>query len=92
MTVLPRPGPRRSAYVGTGVACAPALHLTRTAAYGATGLLSVRVVLPGAALTPATLAGAWTGKGPFGLSSDRAFVFLVEAGLVAAGLIFVLGL
>ncbi len=49
-------------------------------------------MLPGAALTPATLAGAWTGKGPFGLSSDRAFVFLVEAGLVAAGLIFVLGL
>jgi hypothetical protein len=49
-------------YIGTEAACALAMHLTKTAAYGAGNLLDTRVVLLGLALAPATLAGAWTGK------------------------------
>jgi uncharacterized membrane protein YfcA len=82
---------RRSAYIGTEAACALALHLTKTAAYGPADLIDARVLALGVALTPATLAGAWTGRKITGRSSDRAFGVVVEIGLVAAGLIFALG-
>jgi hypothetical protein len=48
---------------------------------------TARVLALGVALTPATLAGAWTGR----TITGRIFA-LVEVGLVAAGLIFVLRL
>lgn len=83
-------GLRRSAYIATEAACALAMHLTKTAAYGATDLLSVNVLLLGLALTPATLAGTWTGKKILGRIDDRVFVGLVEAGLIAAGLLFLI--
>jgi hypothetical protein len=44
------------------------------------------------ALTPATLAGAWTGKKLLGRISEGAFVALVEAGLLAAGALFLIGI
>ena len=68
------------------------MHLTKIAADGAGDLLTARVLLYGAALTPATIAGAWTGKKIVGRVSDRAFVLLIEAALVIAGLLFVTGL
>jgi uncharacterized protein len=49
-------------------------------------------VLYGAALTPVIMAGAWTGRRIVAAISDRVFVTLVEAGLVVAGLLFLLGL
>ncbi len=50
------------------------------------------MLLFGIALTPATLLGAWTGKKIVGRISDQVFVLLVEAGLIVAGLLFLLGL
>jgi uncharacterized membrane protein YfcA len=79
------------AYIGTEAASALTLHLTKTAAYGTGDLLSMRVLLLGAALTPATLAGAWAGKRLITRISDRVFVRLVEAGLVVSGLLFLAG-
>ena len=38
------------------------MHLSKIAAYGAGDLLTARVLRYGIMLTPATLAGAWTGK------------------------------
>ena len=84
-------GLTRAAYIGTEAASALAMHLAKIAAYGAGDLLT-RVLLYGAALTPATLAGAWVGKKIVGRISDRVFVILVESGLVVAGVLFLLGL
>ena len=81
----------RDAYIGTEAACALVMHLTKLVAYGAGALLNPTVLLLGLALTPATLAGAWAGRRTVGRISDRLFVRLVEAGLVAAGLLFLLG-
>ena len=78
-------GLTRAAYIGTEATAALSMHLTKIAAYGAGDLLTTRVLLYGAALTPATIAGAWTGKKIIGRVSDRVFVLLVEVGLVAAG-------
>jgi uncharacterized membrane protein YfcA len=84
-------GYTRAVYIGTEAACALAMHLTKLATYGATDLLTGRVLLIGAAMTPATLAGAWVGKRIVARISDRAFVLLVEAGLIVAGLLFLTG-
>jgi uncharacterized membrane protein YfcA len=82
----------RDAYIGTEAACALIMHLTKLVAYGAGSLVNPTVLLLGLALTPATLAGAWVGRRTVGRISDMLFVRLVEVGLVAAGLIFLLGL
>lgn len=84
-------GLTRTAYIGTEAASALTMHLAKLAAYGAGDLLSLRVLLYGAALTPATLAGAWVGKKIVGRISDRLFVLLVEVGLVLSGVLFLAG-
>ena len=81
-----------SAHIGTEATAALTMHLTKVAAYGAGDLLTTQVLLYGAALTPATIAGAWTGKRIIGRVSDRVFVLLIEAGLVNAGVLFLTGL
>jgi len=85
-------GLTRGAYIGTEAASALIMHLAKLAAYGAGDLLTARVLLYGAVLTPATLAGAWVGKKIVGRVSDRVFVALVEAGLVVSGVLFLAGL
>ncbi|GIF17848.1 putative membrane protein YfcA [Actinoplanes tereljensis] len=84
-------GLARAAYIGTEAAAAITMHLTKIAVYGAGDLLTTRVLLYGAALTPATLAGAWVGRKIINRVSDQTFVVLVEAGLVIAGLLFLAG-
>lgn len=85
-------GLTRAAYIGTEAAAALTMHITKLAAYGAGDLLTGPVLLYGAALTPATLAGAWIGKKIVARTSDRVFVWLVEIGLIAAGGLFLAGL
>jgi hypothetical protein len=85
-------GLTRAAYIGTEAGSALTMHLSKIAAYGAGDLLTRQVLLYGLALTPATLAGAWTGRKVVGRISDRAFVILVELGLLAAGILFLIGL
>jgi uncharacterized membrane protein YfcA len=85
-------GLTRAAYVGTEAASAVALHVSKIAAYGAGDLLTGQVLLFGVALTPATMAGAWMGKKIVGWITDRVFVMLVETGLVAAGVLFLIGI
>ncbi|AEV84150.1 hypothetical protein ACWT_3127 [Actinoplanes sp. SE50] len=84
-------GLARAAYIGTEAASALAMHLSKIAGYGAGDLLTGQVLWYGVALTPATLAGAWAGRRVVGRISDRVFVTLVELGLIAAGLLFILG-
>jgi len=84
-------GLTRGAYIGTEAASALTMHVTKIATYGVGDLLTARVLLYGLALTPATLAGAWTGKHLVGRTSDRLFVLLVEAGLLAAGVLLLAG-
>jgi uncharacterized protein len=68
------------------------VHLSKIAAYGVGDLLTARVVLYGAALTPATLAGAWAGKKLVERISENLFVILVEIGLIVASMLFLAGL
>ncbi len=85
-------GLTRGAYIGTEAASALTMHLTKIATYGAGDLLTGRVLLFGLALTPSTLLGTWVGKKIVGRISERVFVLFVELGLVAAGVLFLVGL
>jgi uncharacterized membrane protein YfcA len=85
-------GLTRAAYIGTEAASALVMHVAKLAAYGVGDLLTGTVLLYGLVLTPATLLGAWVGKKIVGHVSDRAFVNLVEIGLIAAGILFLIGL
>ena len=82
----------RAVFIGTEAACALLMHAAKISAYGATNLLTPRVLLLQAAMTPATLAGAWAGKKILAKISERVFVILVETGLIAAGLLFLTGI
>jgi uncharacterized membrane protein YfcA len=82
----------RATFIGTEAACALLMHAAKVGAYGVSELITARVLLLGAAMTPATLAGAWVGKRVVARISDRVFVLLVELGLVTAGLLFVTGI
>ncbi|GIM93165.1 sulfite exporter TauE/SafE family protein [Paractinoplanes toevensis] len=84
-------GLTRAAYIGTEAAGALTMHLSKIAAYGAGDLITRPVLLYGATLTPATLAGVWVGKKIVGRISDRVFVILVEIGLIAAGVLLLAG-
>jgi len=84
-------GLTRAAYIGTEAASALTMHLSKIAAYGAGDLLTRTVLIYGAALTPATLAGAWVGKKLMTRITDRVFVVLVELGLIVAGVLFLIG-
>ena len=68
------------------------MHLTEIATYGAGNLLTSEVLLNSVALTPATLLGAWVGKKIVGSINDGILVKLVETGLLAAGVLFLIGL
>lgn len=81
----------RGAYIGTEAASALTMHLTKVRRLRHRSAASGQVLLYGLALTPATLLGAWVGKNALNRTSDRLFVLLVEAGLVVAGLLFLLG-
>jgi uncharacterized membrane protein YfcA len=85
-------GLTRAAYIGTEAASAFAMHLTKLATYGAGQLLTREVLLYGLALTPATLLGTLVGKKILTRISDAVFVTLVELGLIAAGILFLIGI
>jgi uncharacterized membrane protein YfcA len=80
----------RGAYIGTEAASAVVMHLTKLIVFGAAAVLTLRTGLIGLALAPASAAGAWTGKRIVDRLPTRVFVLLVEAGLVASGVLLIL--
>lgn len=80
----------RGAYIGTEAASAVVMHLTKLIVFGAAAVLTWRTGLIGLVLTPAATAGAWAGKKILDRLPTGAFTALVEAGLVAAGILLLL--
>jgi uncharacterized membrane protein YfcA len=63
------------------------MHTTKLIVFGTTAELTAPILLIGAVLTPATIAGTWTGKKIVDHLPSSAFVLLVEAGLITSGLL-----
>ncbi|MBB5082266.1 sulfite exporter TauE/SafE family protein [Nonomuraea endophytica] len=79
------------AYIGTEATASLLIHLTKVAAYGAGSLLSLHVLQLGLALTPAIIAGAWLGKKTVMRMSAGIFVLVIEAGMLIAAILFLVG-
>jgi len=81
----------RGAYIGTEAAAAVVMHLTKLIVFGAAAVLTLGSGLIGLALAPAATAGAWLGKRIVDRLPVAVFVAVVEVGLVAAGLLLLVG-
>lgn len=79
----------RGAYIGTEAASTLIMHVTKLIVFSAAAVLTLHTGLIGLALTPASAAGAWAGKRIVDRLPIRTFVLLVEAGLVAAGVLLI---
>jgi hypothetical protein len=84
---------------GGGVRCGGALgeaasavvmHLTKLIVFGAAAVLTWRTGLYGPVLSPASACGAWTGKAILDRLPIPVFVVLVEAGLIASGVLLLI--
>jgi uncharacterized protein len=81
----------KDAYIGTEATAAVVLHAAKLVAYGVGALLTVRVVGLGLLLAPPTMLGAVVGRHLVHRISDRAFVLVVEVGLVVSGVLLLVG-
>jgi uncharacterized protein len=77
----------KEAYIGTEATSAVVLHAAKLVAYGVGALLSAGVVVLGLLLAPPTMLGAWAGRHVVRRISERAFVLVVEVGLVVSALL-----
>ena len=83
-------GLRRSAFIATEAVCALAMHLTRGAVFSRYALLGHDTLTVGVVLGSIMFAGSWMGRRLLDRMSDRVFLAVVEALLVAMGLQFLL--
>ncbi len=81
----------KEAYIGTEAASAVVLHAAKLVAYGVGALLSARVLVLGLLLAPATMLGAWAGRHVVRRISERAFVLVVEVGLLVSAVLLLAG-
>lgn len=79
----------KGAYIGTEAMATVVMHATKLCAYGHASALSSGATLIGLALAPAMIAGSYLGKRVMDRLPARAFATLIEAVLVAAGIMFV---
>ncbi|NUP80434.1 MAG: sulfite exporter TauE/SafE family protein [Nonomuraea sp.] len=80
----------RGAYIGTEAAAAVVMHVTKLVVFGAAAVLTASTAAIGLALAPASAAGAWAGKKIVDRLPAGVFVALIEAGLVASGLLLLI--
>jgi uncharacterized protein len=83
-------GLRRGAYVGTEAACVAVVHLAKTLVYRRYALVGAETAALGLAIGAVMFVGAWVGRHILERMSERAFVVVVEALLVALGGLFLL--
>jgi uncharacterized membrane protein YfcA len=83
-------GLRRGAYLATESLCSTGMHLVRGAVLARYALLTWDTVVVGVALGAVMFAGAWLARRLVDRMSERVFLVVIEALLVALGLQFVL--
>ncbi len=80
----------KSAYIGTEALSTVVMHVTKLAAYRETAVLTHFGVLAGLALGPIMILGSFLGKKIVDKLPEKVFVLLIEAVLIAAGLLFLI--
>ncbi|WSG47013.1 hypothetical protein OHA72_27465 [Dactylosporangium sp. NBC_01737] len=79
------------AYIGTEAACALVVHVSKLAAYGVGALLNRAAATPRRRADPGGRGRGVAGQKTLGQVSDRWFILFVEASLVAAAALLLVG-
>ena len=66
------------------------MHVTKLVAYRQASVLKISAISAGLALGPIMVLGSFVGKKVVDRLSERAFVFIIEAVLITAGLLFLI--
>jgi len=82
----------KGAYIGTEALSTVVMHVAKLFAYRESSVLPLHAVLMGLALGPVMIAGSFVGKKVVDRLPERVFVLLIDVTLLAAGLLFLLGL
>ena len=78
----------KGAYIGTEALATVVMHVFKLVAYGASNLLNLRDVTAGLLLGPIMISGSFFGKKIVDALPERVFVTVIDATLVAAGILF----
>jgi Predicted permeases len=78
----------KGAYIGTEAMSTVVMHITKLVAYRQTSVLTSATIAVGLALGPIMVLGSFVGKKVVDRLSERVFVFIIDAVLVIAGLMF----
>jgi hypothetical protein len=80
----------KGAYIGTEALSTVVMHVTKLVAYRSSAVLPEASMFIGLAIGLIMVVGSWAGKRIVDRLSDRVFVFLIEATMTAAGLLFLI--
>jgi uncharacterized membrane protein YfcA len=80
----------KGAYIGTEALSTVVMHVTKLVAYRHAAVLPETSVVAGLALGPVMILGSWTGKHIADRLPKRVFVLVIEATMIAAGLLFLI--
>lgn len=80
----------KGAYIGTEALSTVVMHVFKLIAYGQTAVLTLADVWIGLALGPVMVSGSYLGKRIVDRVPEKTFVWIIEAVLVIAGMVFLL--
>jgi uncharacterized membrane protein YfcA len=78
----------KGSYIGTEALCTVVMHVTKLFAYRQASVLPLHAVLVGLLLGPVMIAGSAVGKRIVDRLPERVFIWIIEATLIAAGMLF----
>lgn len=80
----------KGGYIATEALSTVVMHVAKLAAYQGTAVLTLHAIEIGLALGPIMVVGSWTGKRIVDRLPERVFIFLIEATMTGAGLLFLI--
>ena len=78
----------KGAYIGTEALSTVVMHIAKLIAYRESAVLPMHAIVSGVALGPIMIAGSFAGKRVLDRLPERVFVLIIDATLVAAGIMF----
>ncbi len=80
----------KGAYIGTEALCTVVMHVAKLVAYRHAAVLPWHAVVVGLILGPLMILGSFTGKRIVDRLPETVFIWIIEATLIAAGVLFVI--
>jgi uncharacterized membrane protein YfcA len=80
----------KGAYIGTEALCTVVMHVTKLVAYRHAAVLPLHAIITGLLLGPVMILGSFTGKRIVDRLPEKVFIWIIEATLTAAGVLFLI--